>query len=212
MLTQLAQAFEEIALEMGHEVTISPLRMLAEIVQFVLLVGIIWVVAVGWGKRRGFVANLLSERAERIDKQIQASSHADEDLASAQQTASGRVSSAEAKAREMLDAARSESQQAESAAREEADREAERIVERAQVAITTETSQMVAEMRDELVGLVAAATRSIMSETVGVAEQRALIESAITASLGEETAEKPAARVSARKPRTASKASGRVRP
>ena len=112
----------------------------------------------------------------------------------------------------MLDAARSESQQAEAAAREEADREAERIVERAQVAITTETSQMVAEMRDELVGLVAAATRSIMSETVGVAEQRALIESAITASLGEEVAEKPAARVSTRKPRTASKASGRVRP
>ena len=69
---------------MGVEVTASPVRMIAEWLQFVLLIAIIWVVAMGWGKRKGFVSNLLSERAERIGRKLEISSHAEENLTLAQ--------------------------------------------------------------------------------------------------------------------------------
>ena len=72
--------FEEIYSEILHEYSAYPVRMIAEAVQFVLLIVIVWVVAMGWGKRKGFVANMLSERAERTDREIETASHAAEDL------------------------------------------------------------------------------------------------------------------------------------
>ena len=184
MLHEVIVAFEEIFKEMGLEVTQEPVRMIAEITQFALLIGIVWVVAIGFGKRKGFVANLLSERAERTDRNLEIASRAPENLALAQKSATERIDSAETEARQLLEAAHADAEQIESTARAEADAEVSRITERAQSALTMETEEMHLELREELVSIVAQATRSILNEKMSVSEQRELIESSIAASLG----------------------------
>jgi len=186
VLHEVIVAFEEIFKEMGLEVTQEPVRMIAEITQFALLIGIVWVVAIGFGKRKGFVANLLSERAERTDRNLEIASRAPENLALAQKSATERIDSAETEARQLLEAAHADAEQIESTARAEADAEVSRITERAQSALTMETEEMHLELREELVSIVAQATRSILNEKMSVSEQRELIESSIAASLGAE--------------------------
>jgi F-type H+-transporting ATPase subunit b len=187
LLQQMVVAFEEILSEMGVEVTASPVRIIAEWLQFAVLIAIIWVVAMGWGKRRGFVANLLSERAERIGRKLEISSHAEEDLALARQEAAERLRTADVEAKRLVKAARADAKNIERSAREETDAEALRITGRATDALVTEGEEMRSELREELVTIVAQAARSILSEKMSVAEQRAAIEQAIVGSLGGES-------------------------
>jgi F-type H+-transporting ATPase subunit b len=187
LLQQMVVAFEEILAEMGVEFTASPVRMIAEWLQFAVLIAIIWVVAMGWGKRRGFVANLLSERAERIGRKLEISSRAEEDLTLARQEAAERLQTADAEAKRLVKAARADAKEIERSAREETDAEALRITGRAKDALTTEGEEMRSELREELVTIVAQAARSILSEKMSVAEQRASIEQAIVGSLGGES-------------------------
>lgn len=187
MLQQMVVAFEEILAEMGVEVTASPVRVIAEWLQFALLIAIIWVVAMGWGKRKGFVANLLSERAERVGRKLEISSHAEENLALARQDAAERLRTADVEAKRLVKAARADAKEIEGTARDETDAEALRITERAKDALATEAEEMHSELREELVSIVAQAARSVLSEKMSVAEQRAAIEQAIVGSIGGET-------------------------
>jgi F-type H+-transporting ATPase subunit b len=186
LLQQIVVAFEEILSEMGVEVSASPVRMIAEWLQFAVLIAIIWVVAMGWGKRSGFVANLLSERAERIGRKLEIASHAEDDLALARQQAAERLRTADVEAKRLVKAARADAKEVERSTREETDAEALRITERARDALATEAEEMRSELREELVAIVAQAARSILSEKMSVAEQRAAIEQAIVGSLGGE--------------------------
>lgn len=176
--------FEEIAAEMLHEYTAFPVRMIAEVVQFALLAAIVWVVAMGWGTRKGFVANMLSERAEKTRSDIEIVARAGEDLVAARQVSSERLDTARAEARKLVETARTDADRLESTAREEAAAEAQRTIERAKAALATENQEMRAELREELVSVVAQATRAILSEKMSVAEQRTAIESAIVSSIG----------------------------
>ena len=83
---------------------------------------------------------------------------------------------------------RDEALRIEEEARSEADAEAKRITDRACSALETETEAMRTDVRDELVSIVAQASRTILNEKLTVSEQRKLIESAITT--GVETAAK----------------------
>jgi len=176
--------FEEIAAEMAHEYTAFPVRMIAEVVQFALLAGIVWVVAMGFGKRTGFVANMLAERAEKTSRDVEAASHAGTDLAEARDGARKRLESAKDEARRLVEEAQADADQLEATARDEAEAEAARTIERANAALATETDEMRAELREELVSVVAQATRAILSEKMSVAEQRVAIERAIVSSIG----------------------------
>jgi F0F1-type ATP synthase membrane subunit b/b' len=184
LLHQMVVAFEEILSEMGVEVAASPVRIIAEWLQFALLIAIIWVVAMGWGKRKGFVANLLAERAERIGSKLEISSHAEENLTLADNDARELLHTADAEAKKLVAAARAESQNIEETARVEADAEALRITARAKDALATQTEEMRSELREELVEIVAQASRAILSEKMSVSEQRDSIERAILGSLG----------------------------
>jgi len=169
----------EILNEIGKDILASPLRMVAELVQFALLVGIAWVVAIGFGKRRGFVKNMVSERRQKIAEHLEDASHARDSLTEAQRAAEELLASATTEAAGVLDDAKRESAQAEEAERRSSEAEAARIVERAKTALANEQAQMQADLRDELVDLVSEATRSIMNEALTVAEQRERIEEAI---------------------------------
>jgi F-type H+-transporting ATPase subunit b len=191
VLHQILVMWQAIASEIVYEYSNYPVRMIAETVQFLLLITIVWVVTMGWGKRKGFVANMIKERAERTGRQIEAASHAGEDLVSAESTARDRLDAAQAEAAALVQSAQSEAERMEAIAREEADAEAQRTTERAAAALVSEAEEMRGELREELVSIVAQATRSILSEKLSVAEQRTSIESAIVASLGGEAPPRP---------------------
>lgn len=184
MLHQILIAVEEILAEMGAEVVHAPLRLALEIVQFIALVGIAWMVAIGFGKRRGFVANMLSERFDDVGAHLELASHSAEDLAHAKQLAALKARAANAEARRVMAEAKREAEAAEAQARTEADAEAARITSRAESALSTEDAEMHMELREMLVDLVAQSTRSIMNEKMSVAEQRKLIEDTIVSGVG----------------------------
>ena len=173
----------EILIAIEEEVLSNPMRMIAEVVQFLLLVGIAWVAVIGFGKRRGFVANMLAERSQTTADRLEGATQATQELEDARLAAEERLSSAKVEAERLVESAESETTASEQAARAAADAEAQRIVERAHTALANERAQMQADLRDELVGLVSEATRAIMSEALSVAEQRERIERSIVASI-----------------------------
>ena len=189
----------------GNELVESPLRIIAEVSQFLILFAIIWVVAIGFGKRRGFVANMLSERRQQVRAQLDEAQGAEARLSDATSAAAAREAAAAKEAERLLAEARSTAAESSVRVHAETDAEAERIVERARTALANERTQMQADLSEQLVDLVSQATRSIMNEKLTVAEQRARIEEAITA--GVAAAAQPAdsgrQRVRARPPRAA---------
>jgi F0F1-type ATP synthase membrane subunit b/b' len=184
MLTSLTAMITEVAAELGVEITNAPMRMVAEVFQFVVLMVIIWVVAIGFGKRKGFVANMLTERQVALAARVESSSHAEKTLADSRHEAAAVIRSGRAKARAIVSEAKKECAEMEAAARAETDTECARISERAESALVTETQEMQLELREQLVDLVSSATRSIMNEKLTVSEQRTLIENTIMESVG----------------------------
>jgi len=183
MLEHIVTLLSEIATEIGYEYVHEPMRMLAEIVQFLVLLGIVWVVAIGFGKRRGFVANMLTERQTGVAARVERASHASEALAEAKSEATGVTRKGRAEARTLVTDAKKECAALEESARAETDADCARIEERAQSALATEHQEMLLELREQLVELVSSATRSIMNEQLTAAEQRALIEQTIVGSI-----------------------------
>ncbi|NTU72137.1 MAG: ATP synthase F0 subunit B [Coriobacteriia bacterium] len=182
-MLEIVEMAREIVAEMGTEVAHAPLRLVAEVLQFLVLVGIVWVVAFGFGKRKGFVSNMLTERERRIATHLTTATAADEALATATAEAEAAIRTAEARAHELTQDAATECAEVDAATRAEVDAECTRITERAESALATERQEMQLELREQLVELVSSATRSIMNERLTAAEQRELIEHSITSSM-----------------------------
>lgn len=183
MFEQIAELAHEIVVEIGAEVVHEPLRMVAEVVQFAVLIGIVWVVALGAGSRRGFVANMLAERQSRVDARLLSASTASKALQDSRREAASIARASRAKAREMITQAKKECTEIEETSRAETDAECSRIEERSESALQTEQQEMLLELREQLVDIVSSATRSIMNEKLTVAEQRTLIENTIVGSM-----------------------------
>ena len=176
-------AFRVILESMAEEVTTAPMRLVAEFVQFSVLAGIVWAVGFGFGERRGFVANMLSERRAKLGDCISEALASEKSLADAKHDAGEKERSARAEARRIVSEAKRDAEKIESDARADAETEAAQVTKRAENALVTEREEMQLELRDRLVEAVASATRAIMDEQMTVSEQRTLIESAIAASV-----------------------------
>lgn len=174
---------QEILHEIAAEVTAAPLRLVAEVVQFFLLVVLVWVVAIGFGKRRGFVTNMLLERRSTLAARIETASASEAELDHAKQLSSLQLRTARTEGRRILAEARRESAEIEAQAASEADAEAGRILDRAEEALQTELAEMHLNIREELVEVVSQATRAVMNERLTVPEQRRLIETAVLSSV-----------------------------
>ena len=183
MLHAIIEAFRVILESMVEEVTSAPMRMVAEIVLFTVLAGIVWVVGFGFGERRGFVANMLSERRTKLGGCIEEALASEKVLADAKHDASEKERSARAEARRIVSEAKRDAEKTETDARADAEAEAGMVTKRAENALVMEREEMQLELRDRLVEAVASATRAIMDEQMTVSEQRTLIESAIAASV-----------------------------
>lgn len=173
----------ELMSEMFHEITGDPVRFAAEVVQFGLLVAIVWVVAVGAGRRSGFVRNMLAERRQRVADRVQGAQDSVGLLEGARSQASAKMRAARTEARRIIGEAKRKAEMIEAEAHAEADAEAQRIATRAEEALATELAEMHVDIREQLVDLVAQATRSVMNERLTLAEQRHLIEGAVLASV-----------------------------
>lgn len=183
MFGNLAEFFHEIAAEIGTEVVQSPVTLIAEVVQFALLLSIIWVVAIGFGRRRGFVANMLTERQERTSARLESASHAESTLEESKRQVASMTRAGRSEAREMITQAKLECAEIGASARSETDADCSRIAERAESALATEQQEMLLELREQLVELVSSSTRSIMNEKLTVSEQRKLIENTIVGTM-----------------------------
>lgn len=183
MIEHVAALFSEIAAEMGAEYLHQPMRMLAETLQFAVLLGIVWVVALGFGSRKGFLANMLSERKDAVAARVEHASHAESALAAARSEATTLSRKGRAEARALVSEAKKECVALEADSRADADAECARIEERAHTALETEHEEMLLDLREQLVELVSSATRSILNEQLTASEQRSLIEQAILGSL-----------------------------
>lgn len=182
--------------EVGAEIAAEPVTFAIEVVQFVLLIAIVWVIAFGFGNRRGFVSNMLAERRNRVARELEEADGAEAVLETARCAADAAIAQARADAERQVADARTSAEERKAAAFEADEREAEAQREHARHLLEMEREEMLAEAREQLLEVVGSATRHILSERLSPAEQRALVQRAIMATL-ETPHEVPAARTKA---------------
>lgn len=169
--------------ELLLEISGDPGRFAIEVVQFVILVGIGYVVMFGFGKRKGMVVNMLSERRRRIADRVERAGHADDALAQAREAAAVRLEDARAEAAGILRGTRATAKASRRDTRAAVDAAADAIRARAAAVLDEEFAEMYVEIRDRLVGVVAQATRSLLNEGLSPQEQRELIQGVVAGGL-----------------------------
>jgi len=170
----------ELFAEIGHEIAVDPGKFGLEVVQFGLLVFVVWFVAVGFGKRRGMLVKMLEGRRARVSEAIGRARGMDSELAAAREKTAEITTAAHAEALAIVAEARRVSRAETKAARASADAEAAEIRAHAKEVLDAELAEMHVEIRDRLVDVVAHATRAILNEGLTMAEQRELIQNAVT--------------------------------
>ncbi len=175
---------QEIMTEVIGEITADPLGYLLELAQFAILVFLVYAIAIGIRGRRGVLTGMISDRAVKTSTRLSGVGHSTDELQHAKKLASLRVRTARADARQMLTDARREAAENELKVHGAVEAEAQRVIERVDEALATEEAEMQAEVREELVDLVAQATRQLLNERMSVGEQRRLIEEHVLSSIG----------------------------
>ena len=101
----------EVLEEALHEIQHDPVTFVIELVQFALLVFIIWAVAIGRGKRQGMLVKMLADRRERIATELEEASERETEAASAPKRAVQLRADAERRVEEIRAGARQEAEQ-----------------------------------------------------------------------------------------------------
>ena len=169
--------------ELWHTITHEPLHLVIEFVQFAALVFIVKAVAFGIGKYRGIIPNALESRQSRIREQLEQATERETWAAEAP----SRIES-------IRETAQRERNAALEGARREAEREKERILaetleevadmeRQAEETLTHEREEVLGQVRDALLDVVTAATRSVLDEGFTPTQQRTMIQDAILASV-----------------------------
>ncbi|HET6350698.1 MAG TPA: ATP synthase F0 subunit B [Coriobacteriia bacterium] len=183
----LGELFAEVVKEMRTTTYVI------ELVQFAVLVGIVWVVAVGFGKRSGFVKNMLAERHAKTLADLDAARVAPDALERERAYAAAHKKSARAEARHLLNNVKAEVAKVEAEEHERVDTDAAALLTRADETLATETEEMHAEVREQMVDLVTRATRRILNERMTLSDQRRLIEEHVSQAVeGMQSDRKPA--------------------
>ena len=176
----MGELIGELFAEIAHEITVDPGKFGIELVQFALLVAIVWAVAVGFGKRKGIVVNMLAKRQDRVGVGIARMKSADGVLEDARVRAAEIKQAGRDEAARIVSEARATARQERAQSKSASDAEAAQIRSRAKEVLDAELAEMHVEVRDRLVDVVAHATRSILNEGLTMAEQRDLIQNTVT--------------------------------
>ena len=175
----VVELFELVA----EEIAADPMTFLIEVVQFLILVVLVWAVAWGFGKRRGMLRNMLSERQNRVARELEEADTAEDTLTRAREEAKVSVHEAQKAAKHDIAIARKQAEAEFDTAKASADREVEGMREHARELLELEREEMVETARERLLDVVGRATRYILSEGLSPAEQRSLIQHSIMESL-----------------------------
>ena len=167
----------------GEEIAANPTTFIIEVVQFFILIAIVYAVAWGFGKRRGMLRNMLTEHQARVARQLEEAQGAEQDLAGARDLARESIKTAKADARRQTAAARKHAQQVLAASQADVNREIEAMRGHANELLEMEREEMLANARERLLDVVGRATRYILSDGLSPAEQRSLIQHSIMESL-----------------------------
>lgn len=166
----------EILHEIVTEISAGPTAFAIEVVQFLLLAATVYFIAFGFGKRKGMVSNMLTERRARVARRVDRAAHADEELERSREEAAARTAAAKSEAAAIVRQARATARSLAKQTRTTTDAEAAEMRERAVKALEEERAEMQVEIRDRLVGIVAQATRALLNEGLSPHEQRLLIQ------------------------------------
>jgi F0F1-type ATP synthase membrane subunit b/b' len=175
------EVLHEIVLEIGAD----PGKFAIEVVQFLVLVAVVYLVAIGFGRRKGMVVNILAERRSRVAGRVERAAQADDQLIRAQGEAKDRVAAAKVEAAAIVRQARTTARVLGKETHATIDAEAAEIRQRAMRVLEEEREEMHVEIRDRLVGVVAQSTRAMLNEGVSPHEQRQLIQGILSAQIGQ---------------------------
>lgn len=175
----MSEVLHEIVTEIGA----GPGTFAIEVLQFFVVVAIVYFVAFGLGKRKGMVSNMLAERRDRVAAHVERAAHADQELVRSREEASALVATAKAEAATILREARAAARSSRHSLRGAADAEAATIRERAAKVLEEERAETHVEIRDRLVGVVAQATRALLNEGLSPQEQRQLIQKIVSSQI-----------------------------
>jgi len=175
----------EIVHEILAEIAADPSKFVIEVVQFALIVAVVYFVAVGMGRRKGMLVNMLAERRARVAGRVDRAAHAEQELAQSREQASARIAEAKAEAVAIVKEARATARTLSRQTRATTDTEAFEIRQRAVRALEEERAEMHVEIRDRLVGVVAQSTRAMLNEGVSPHEQRQLIQGIMSSQIGQ---------------------------
>ena len=126
-----------------------------------------WIVSVAEARQREITAQLEAARKEREDAEAR--------LAEAQ----AKLEDARKTAQTVIEAASRSAEQLRQELRQKADEESRRTIERARKEIEAEREKAIQSVRNEVAGLVIAATEKVIGETLDDAKHKQLIERAI---------------------------------
>ena len=170
---------KELIQEVLRQITGEPLIFAVELVQFILLVLIIWFLL------PRIVGRGLKERRKRIAAEVEKADQADAAYAKAQQQAAALVAAARADARRTIEATRTAAQDERRAGLDRAEQEANAILLQAGQAIETEKGRVASEASEQLVALITLVTRRFIEESLTESERKAVTQKLILASLNE---------------------------
>lgn len=173
----------ELIKEILHEIASQPIRFMAEIIQFGLLVIIIKAIGFGFGEKKGMINNMLAERQAKIVSQLQEVEEAEKELIQAKENALSLLNAAQDEAKEIIEKAKQAAKQEELTASAAAEEEVAGIRQKAKESLDKEKAEALSGVHDQLVDLVTLATRQVLDEGFSPSEQRTLVQKAILSSL-----------------------------
>lgn len=183
------EAFSETLTLIAEEVAADPMRLVLEFVQFAILMVAFYVLAIGFGKRKGIIVNALDRHAGQVDEELAFISSAPRQLADAEVESKRILEESQEESTRLVAQAEEQAATLRAESKAQVDVEVAAILDGAKGALDMELSELQAGMRDSLISIVAEATRSVMNEHLSLPEQRDLIERSILASIEDQNAE-----------------------
>ena len=148
--------------------------LIAQIVNFLVLLFILWKFAYGP------VLAMLEKRQKKIEKGLKDADEAGKKLAESAEKQKEILKHARTEAKDIVEKARLQAEKSKSEIAVEAKAQAEKIIVSAKAEIEQEKQKTIAEIKSEIGGLIVAATEKIVGEKMDGEKDRELIEKVIT--------------------------------
>ncbi len=157
---------------------ISLPTLIAQIINFVILLGLLYLVAYKP------IMRMLDKRSNKIKESMEQTEYIKEQVAKAEQETAQRIKEASKEAQNIMERALQAGEEAKHKALEEAQKEGEKLIARARVEIDQERDQAIGELRKEFADLTVLAAGKVIDRSLDKEAHRRLIERVLEESSG----------------------------